>query len=162
MSAYSATFYRLLTPRLRMKAVHDSRRRPNLREPVQTLTPASIPKWGTVTVDQMLWLLNARTERALGRRRLGPVKPPLPAAILKQLILHLPWPKGAPTAPDRRARSSTTSPPTATGVRPRSRRCLLLRSRGIGSDPALGVLSGGQWSRLVLLHGDHHLRRFGA
>ena len=58
------------------------------------------------------------------------------------VMFHAPWPKGAPTVPER------------------------FVARDVNGDwtphAAFGRLTGAQWRRLMHRHCDHHLTQFGA
>ena len=146
-----------------MMSVEDASHRASLRRRVLSLTPDSPRRWGAMTVDQMLWHVNVAMEGALGRRTVAPVRPPIPAPILKFLVFNLPWPKNAPTAPDMLARDRHD-------FAEQRERCLTLVEAMAGqpasgrweSHPAFGKLTSKQWSRLTAMHLDHHLRQFGA
>jgi hypothetical protein len=53
-----------------------------------------------MTVDQMLWHCNEAIDASLGRIDIPQMKLPLPAPIIRFMVLSLPWMKGAPTHPD--------------------------------------------------------------
>jgi hypothetical protein len=75
----------------------------------------------------------------------------------------LPFPKGAPTAPELLA-----APPATVEDEKRTLLDLVARlgrgpREGAGSThPLFGPLSRSEWSALVYKHSDHHLRQFGA
>jgi hypothetical protein len=54
-----------------------------------------------MTADQMLWHVACGMELAMGRIKVPPSKPPvpLPAPVLRFVVINLPWPKGSPTVP---------------------------------------------------------------
>lgn len=132
---------------------------------IASLTPASSPRWGRMTVDRMLAHLSQSARMALDEL---PVKPRGKRAFqvfpLKHLILYvLPFPKGAPTAPELLAASPAT-------VEEEKRALLALMARlgrelaeGAGpAHPLFGPLSREEWGTLAYKHSDHHLRQFGA
>jgi hypothetical protein len=84
---------------------------------------------------------------------------------LKHLILYvLPFPKGAPTAPELK--------PTVEVLSFEEERAALLEllerigtgsSDGMGPDhPLFGPLSWREWGVVTYKHADHHLKQFGA
>src|ERR1700733_6928224 len=81
--------------------VHDAADRTSLEQRVRALRSDSPRKWGKMSIDQMLWHVNIGLSSAAG---LTPPptfpRPPLPRPVMKFLVLNVPWPKGAPTAPD--------------------------------------------------------------
>lgn len=143
--------------------LHDSATRESIRERVKKVSRASARQWGKMSVDQMLWHVNQGLAQALGKIPAGQVKAPLPPVMLKFFALNLPWPKGAPTAPDF----------LADGKRPNLEaeraRCLDLIDAFAAKDmreawaksSAFGKMSGKDWSRLHAKHIDHHLKQFG-
>jgi hypothetical protein len=144
--------------------LHDPAVRQALRSRVEALGPDSIRRWGKMSIDQMLWHINQSFEQALGRVGSQPVKEPLPAALMRIVVLNVPWPKGSPTAPEL----------VADGARHdfdvERARCLELieafaAKRIDDSWPisgSFGRMTGRDWSRLQAKHLDHHLRQFSA
>jgi hypothetical protein len=144
--------------------LHDPAVRDSIRVRVQTLRPQTERVWGTMTVDQMLWHVNQALRNALGDFEPALVASPIPRAVLKFFALRVPWPKGAPTAPEMTASSRYSFDAERD-------RCLALLERisrrsmdepGWGRSPAFGRMTGRDWSRLNAKHLDHHLRQFGA
>src|SRR4029079_19331316 len=89
-----------LTYHSRMATLHDRSERAEILQRLQSLRPDSRGRWGKMSVDQMLWHLAQAMEIALGRGTITRVGPPLPKAMVKFMVLRLPWFKGAPTHPD--------------------------------------------------------------
>jgi hypothetical protein len=147
-----------MAPRLHDPAVRDS-----IRARLQQLTPDARRAWGKMTVDQMLWHVNEALETALGRKDVAPMKLPLPAPIIKFMVLSLPWMKGAPTHPDYVAGSRHDFESE------KGRALQLLDefcAKGIDAQdwgPAgFGRLSGPELSQLQAKHLNHHLTQFSA
>ena len=149
-----------------MRTLHDSSCRTSIAARLQTLRPDAQRQWGKMRVDQMLWHVNESLEQSLGRLKTtrSPRTPPIPSAMLRFVVLNLPWPKGrAPTAPELVARD------TYDFQAERSRAIRLIEemaARDInGSWPpsaTFGRTTGLFWSRLQAKHLDHHLKQFGA
>lgn len=146
-----------------MPDLHDHVTHGSLRTRVQSLTPDAERRWGTMTIGQMLWHVNAAMEMALGTTTPAPQKaPPLPPAFLRFAVLNLPWPKGA----------QTNAAAVAHGTHDfeaQRARCISLMEQ-LGARPLYGPwpphpllkrLTGKQVSRLQAKHIDHHLRQFG-
>lgn len=115
-----------------------------------------------MTVDQMLWHVNAAMALSIGETTASTSRMALPPVVLKFIVLRLPWPKGSPTHPDFVARSSYDFE----GERARLRRLLeALATRPLNGTwpqhPILGRMNGREVSRLTAKHLDHHLRQFG-
>jgi hypothetical protein len=144
--------------------LHDPAVRRVIRSRVEALGPNSVRRWGEMSIDQMLWHINQSFEQALGRAGSQPVKEPLPAVLMRFVVLNVPWPKGSPTAPEL----------VADGARHdfdvERARCLELidvfaAKRIDDSWPisgSFGKMTGRDWSRLQAKHLDHHLRQFSA
>ena len=145
-----------------MPMLHDPEFRESAKNRLKTLRPDATRQWGKMSVDQMLWHVNCGLESALGRYAVAKLKMPLPNAVIKFIVIALPWRKGNPTAPEF----------VATGThdfeKERGRMLLLVDEvaakalDGPWSDSAFGPMKGQDWSRLAAKHIDHHLRQFGA
>ncbi len=147
-----------------MPRLHDPTFRTALRSRLQSLTPNAQRQWGKMTAEQMVWHINRGMEIALGRVKCGPQNPPLPKAVMRFLVLNLPWPKEkGPALPEMLA----TGKYDFGAERAKS---LKLIDEVAGRDlnaswpyhPVLGGLSGPQWSWLQAKHVDYHLRQFSA
>lgn len=145
------------------KHLHDPAVRADIRSRVQSLTPNSTRGWGKMSVDQMLWHCNAALDFTVGRGEDTAIAIPLPKFVLRLMILNMPWPKGARTYPAWIAGDRYD-------FEVEKARCLSLidemTAKPLDSawpkSPALGNMSGEDWSRLQAKHLEHHLRQFGA
>ena len=159
------TFNRFPLLELTLAAMlHDPPVRDAIRARVESLTPSAKRAWGKMSVDQMLWHVNAALRNALGEPMPNEMRFPVPKSVIRFLVLNMPWTKGAPTAPDLVA-----------GERydfdAEKAICLQLidqfTSRNVeagewGHSPSLGRMTGREWSRLHAKHLDHHLTQFSA
>lgn len=144
-----------------MRSVHDPAYRSALQARIRALTPQASRQWGKMTPDQMLWHVNFGLTMALGEASVAPKKAPLPRSVLKFMVLNLPWPKGAPTAPEFLAAGSYDFDAERT-------RCLTLLDRLASQPleqlenihPMFGRMRGNDVTRLQAKHLDHHLRQF--
>jgi len=148
-----------------MRSVLNEADRSALCRRVASLPPAATARWGRMSAERMLAHLAQSARMALGEL---PVKPKGRRAFhvfpLKHLILYvLPFPKGAPTAPELLA-----GPPESLEAH---RQALLELVERLGTGPAhgpgpehplFGPLTRQEWGVLVHKHSDHHLRQFGA
>jgi hypothetical protein len=146
-----------------MPTLHDPTVRSTIRARIERLRPDAQRKWGKMTVDQMLWHCNQALEQSLGRLDAPASPKPIPTAVLKFMVLNLPWPRGAPT-----------NPAFVCGVpcdfeRERARALQLvdeLSARNIDGDwptnADFGNMRGRDWSKLMAKHLDHHLKQFSA
>jgi hypothetical protein len=130
---------------------------------VDKLSASSTPRWGQFDAPRMVAHLTDSMRMALGevktKRRPGPLR--LPG--LRQLVMfHLPWPKGAPTAPELLSRPPADWKAEVRQFREAVGR-LVTRSRDSEwpEHPAFGSMSGDDWGRLAYRHIDHHLGQFG-
>lgn len=146
-----------MPPLLHDPAVCDS-----IRARVQRLTPETAHKWGKMSVDQMLWHVSQGLGQALGQIPAAPNRVPVPRWVSKFVAFNMPWPKGAPTAPDLVAVDHYT-------FDNERQRCLDLIDKFTATDidgpwcssASFGPLTGREWSRFQAKHLDHHLRQFG-
>lgn len=145
-----------------MRMLHDPAFRNSIETRLSALRADSSRKWGTMTVDQMLWHVNQFLAAALGEGSLPVQKSPMPLPLLRFMLLHLPWPKSAPTNLGAVAKGQHDFE----GER---RRCRALidrfASRPVDGawpvDPSFGAVSGKFASKLHAKHLDHHFRQFG-
>lgn len=145
-----------------MPLIHDSAVQSSLVSRLDRLDRNATPRWGRMSVDQMLWHVNEALLSALGRVQPEPGRPPIPRAVVKFIVLNLPWPRGAPT----NRRFIATAHHDFEAERTRCRALLAeLAERPLstldGEHPAFGRMSGRDQSRLQAKHLDHHLRQFG-
>ena len=146
-----------------MPLLHEDGARAEIARRVQGLRPESPRRWGRMTVDQMVWHLNQGLLASMGQLQVATMRAPIPTFIFKPMVLALPWPRGAPTAPEYLATGEHDFPGEQA-------HCLELvqdfaRRPLEGSwvrHAAFGPMSGRDWSRLMYKHMDHHLRQFSA
>jgi hypothetical protein len=134
-----------------------------LRLRISRLRPDARGQWGRFTAPQMVVHLTDAAKMAMGELAIPPRKMALRYFPLKQLIIYvLPFPKGAPTAPqlvDRVAAEwdgELRQLEMAMGRLAAQPDC-----DGWPEHPAFGRLSRRAWGVLVYRHTDHHLRQFG-
>jgi Protein of unknown function (DUF1569) len=144
-----------------MPLLHDPAVRDSIRSRVTQLTPSSDRRWGTMSVDQMLWHCNQVLGTALGDVKVGLLPIPFPLPVIKFLLLSMPWMRGAFTAPEYRAVDQHE-------FETEKAKCLALIDRFTQCDiaradwprAAFGEISGRDWSRLQAKHLNHHLKQF--
>jgi hypothetical protein len=78
----------------------------------------------------------------------------------------MPWPKGAPTAPEFVQGIGGTTPTEFERDRQELSRALARfveqgNAKPFALSPVFGKLSNDEWARLMWRHFDHHLRQFG-
>ena len=145
-----------------MKMLHDPAYRAGFEKRLAALRPDSPRKWGTMSVDQMLWHVNTTLQLHLGEIPAPRERVPLPRSVMKFLVLNLPWPRGTPTLARLVAKQHYD-------FADEHQRCLRLidkfTSKRLDEDwpenPIFGRVSGADISRLQAKHLDHHLKQFG-
>ena len=132
---------------------------------VNRLTVDSKAQWGRLDAAGMMAHLNDGLRMAMGELACAPKKAPIRFFPLKQLILYvLPFPKGAPTAPELLARCNQAD------LKAEQEAFMTLAQRAAAkasSDewpehPAFGEMSHKAWGKLIAKHAEHHLKQFGA
>lgn len=147
-----------------MPSIFDPAARTELTARMQRLTPECEPRWGKMNAAQVQKHLVGAAEMAIGRIQTAPRPGLLRNALVRWLVVHspLPWPKGAPTAPE-------LIPGTASDFETGSPTLIKLieeaAARGEAGPwaehPAFGAMTGRDWGVMIWRHTDHHLRQFG-
>jgi hypothetical protein len=102
---------------------------------VTTLRPDAERRWGSMTCPQMLAHLNDALRMAAGDLRVPSKRLPIRHPPLKQLIVYvLPFPKGAPTAPELIARDQPLGASSA--ISPLLDRVIAGAARRVAQHPA--------------------------
>jgi hypothetical protein len=131
---------------------------------IGAVTRDSVQRWGRMDAAAMLNHLRRSALMALGDLPVAcKSKRAFQVFPIKHLILHVvPFPKGAPTAPE------LLVPDSATLDAIRSELVTLVERIGAGPregdgpvHPLLGQLSYREWGVATYKHADHHLRQFG-
>ncbi|MGE0594258.1 MAG: DUF1569 domain-containing protein [Vicinamibacterales bacterium] len=126
------------------------------------LAPEAPRRWGRMDAPLMLAHLTDALRMATGDLSIAPRGGPLSWPPVRHAIIHwLPFPKGAPTAPELLSRAA------ADFDEERRQLAVLLErvaapGHTFGAHPAFGTLSREDWGVLIYRHMDHHLRQFGA
>lgn len=148
-----------------MGSVHDERDREALRRRVESLTPASAARWGRMSVASMVTHLCRSARMGLGELAVEPKRmKAFQVFPVKHLMLYvLPFPHGAPTAPELLA------PEPGPFEAERRELLELLERTGTGPiegpgpvHPLFGPLSRREWGVVLNKHVNHHLSQFGA
>jgi hypothetical protein len=147
-----------------MKTIFETTTRATLQDRLGRLAPDSKPGFGKLNVNQMVVHCTGGIDMLIGRLKVAPRPGPLRNPLLRYLIIYvLPWPHGAPTAPE-------LIPPTDPGDFGENVAKLREAIERIGTEsaegvfdphPAFGALKGKDVGVLVARHLDHHLRQFG-
>lgn len=146
------------------KNLFDDDARGSLLARIRQVGGDSRARWGKMNAQQMLAHLTESLRMGTGEISPKPRKLPIRYFPLKQLIIYwLPFPKGAPTAPELLPVDERTLDHSKTEL------ARLLEEFGRRRDqtkwpehPAFGKLTRRGWGVLTYRHFDHHLRQFGA
>jgi len=142
--------------------LHDPKILASVESRLGRLQPDSMPVWGRMTPDQMLWHMNQALGCSLGYVQPPQDKSPIPRPLFRFLVLNLPWPRNTPTNKDWVARERHD-------FNTELARCQKLvaefAARPLNQPPSphpmFGQMSGREQSRLHAKHLDHHLKQFG-
>jgi hypothetical protein len=146
-----------------MKTLYQDGPRRELKERVARLNAASTPVWGKFDAPRMVVHCTDALGMALGKIPAKSKRLPIRHAPLKQLFVYwLPWPKGAPTAPELLQRSPADWESEVAGLLALMKEAAAV-PRGFEwpEHPAFGRMSRRAWGVLGYRHLDHHLRQFG-
>ena len=145
-----------------MTLLHEPAVQSSLLARLDKLRSDSAPRWGKMSVDQMLWHVNQGLDATVGRIEPEKMRMPLPAAALKLMVLNLPWMKGAPTNPRFIATARYDFARELERCRQLVNEVAAHSLDELASQhPVLGRMAGRDHSRLQAKHLDHHLRQFG-
>ena len=132
---------------------------------LRSLSDSSTARWGQMNVTEMLHHLQLSALMTVGELEVMPKnKRVFQVFPLKHLILYvLPFPKGAPTAPELRQDASASFEEERAAVLALLDRIGAGPQEGTGpAHPLFGPLSWREWGAATYKHVDHHLKQFGA
>lgn len=132
---------------------------------VRSLSMSSKGRWGSMNVEGMLRHLALAARMATGELSVPSAnKRAFQMFPLKHLILYvLPFPKGAPTAPELKPVDAASFEAELAAVLELLERIGTGPSEGEGpGHPLFGPLTRREWGVATYKHTDHHLRQFGA
>lgn len=147
-----------------MAMLHDPAVRASLEARLETIRPDAARQWGNMTVDQMLWHVNQFLAAAIGEPSTTVVqKTPIPAPIMRFMVIYLPWPKSAPTNKGAVAKAQYD-------FEAERAKCRALIAKLVAKpldsewpmDPSFHSASGKFHSQLQARHLDHHFKQFNA
>lgn len=122
------------------------------------------PAWGKLNASGMMAHLNDSYRMALGDLKVKSKNLPLRYPVIKQLVIYaLPFPKGAPTAPELIARcgGAVLADEHQAYVELMSRLGAVREGATLVDHPAFGSLTHRAYGVLIARHTHHHLRQFG-
>ena len=148
-----------------MGSILNERDRGEIVRRMRLLSASSGARWGSMDVVGMLQHLRLSARMALGEL-------PVPSANkrafqmfpLKHLIIYvLPFPKGAPTAPELKPVDAVSFEEERSALLELLERIGSGPGEGAGpAHPLFGPLSRREWGVATYKHTDHHLKQFGA
>lgn len=150
-----------------MKNLFNAQDAIELQHRLQKLTPTAQPKWGRLTATTVLCHLADPLRVALGEKTAEPLRAPLRLpGISHAVVWVLPWPKGAPTAPEFLPGGGMTEATTFAGDKRAleevlQKFCRTPSDAALQPNPVFGKLSRRAWGRLMWRHLNHHLQQFG-
>jgi len=130
---------------------------------VQKLTTESKGAWGKMNASGMLAHLNDSYRMCTGELAVKDKNLPLRYTPIKQLIIYvLPFPKGAPTAPELIARchGAVLADEQQAFVRMFERLGAVKPGDALQDHPAFGPLTYKDYGALMAKHTEHHFRQF--
>jgi len=148
-----------------MRSILNENDREAICNRVRSLSASSTARWGKMTVTGMLEHLRLSARMAVGELEVAPAnKRAFQVFPLKHLILYvLPFPKGAPTAPELYPGAEASFEEERAGVLALLDRIGAGPQEGPGpTHPLFGPLSWREWGATTYKHVDHHLKQFGA
>lgn len=137
--------------------------RQELIQRLTNLSPDAAPLWGKMNAPRMLSHIGSSFRMAKGELITAPKNLPFRYPVIKQLIVYwLPFPKGAPTAPELLSRTVVDWDENVDDVRSQIESFATRQRDGHwGHHPAFGSLTPREWGVLGYRHTDHHFRQFG-
>ncbi|MDQ8154781.1 MAG: DUF1569 domain-containing protein [Gemmatimonadota bacterium] len=146
------------------KTIFDAADRQALLARIERLDPTAHPRWGKFTAPKMVSHLISAVRMALGEERAAPRASFLSNRVMRWFIIYvMPWPKGAPTAPEMLSRAPDSWADDLRLLAQLIERAAVNGRAGTWHPhPAFGDLSADDWGALVHRHVAHHLTQFGA
>jgi hypothetical protein len=148
-----------------MKSLWNSVDRQQILDRVSVLDPSHQRRWGKFTCEQMICHLADALRMTTGELKIPLRHTPLAWFPIKQLVIYtLPFPKGAPTAPELLQPKSGEFDSKVADLREMIGRFSQLQGKMSEwpAHPAFGAMTERSWGVLAYRHIDHHLRQFGA
>ncbi|MBL8177299.1 MAG: DUF1569 domain-containing protein [Bryobacterales bacterium] len=145
-----------------MKTVWDAGVRNELLERFARLQHNQRPKWGKMNAGQMVAHCTGPMRSAMGEMEVTEKWTPMRFRLLRYLVIYvLPWPKGAPTAPEFIHQGPEDLDRNRKALAAALERFAAHRGKPFRDHAAFGRLSEKDWGCLMWRHLDHHLTQFG-
>jgi len=146
-----------------MKSIWNAADQRELQDRVRRLRPEETARWGRFTAPQVVTHLCDSLRMASSELPVKSKHLPIRYPPLKQLIIYLlPFPKGAPTAPELLVRAPGDFAAECEELNRRLDDVVRGGPAGLAREhPAFGTMTGRSWGVLIYRHMDHHLKQFG-
>ena len=146
------------------KSIWNTADRQSLLARFDSLQPDQRPLWGKMTASQMIRHCTLPLYSVMGELNVKPKNTPFRYWPLQQLIIYvLPWPKGAPTAPEFIVTAEGDINDRRTALRAAIDKFVARGETQTFQDhAAFGKLTPKDWGAMVHRHLEHHLKQFGA
>ena len=148
-----------------MRSILNQADREEISNRLRSLSASSTGRWGSMGVVNMLQHLRLSARMAVGELAVpSKSKRAFQTFPLKHLILYVvPFPKGAPTAPELKPVNTASFEEERTAVLELLERIGAGPSEGMGPvHPLFGPMTWREWGVATYKHTDHHLKQFGA
>jgi hypothetical protein len=149
-----------------MKNLFNHQDKDELIKRLSNLTPSHNPKWGKMNAHQVVVHMTDPLRCALGDRPV-PLNPSIFAKwpVNKLFSQYLPWPKGAPTAPEfiqgiKGSQLNEFEKDKQELILVIHRFSQHKNSSPFPIHPTFGKLNNNEWARLMWRHINHHLTQF--
>ena len=131
-----------------------------------TLEPGDLPRWGTMSVGQMVRHLRLACDVPLGDMAVTPFKGRAQKVVkFFALKTNMRWPPNVKTTPELKRAIEQMQPQESLDQDVKATVARLERIAGgapcLDSHPIFGRMTHADWMRWGYLHADHHLRQFG-
>ncbi len=146
-----------------MKTIWEQTEREELLARTDKLAADLPARWGKMDCPKMLAHVTDGMRMTMGEMEIAPKKSPLRFPPLRYLIIYvLPFPKGAPTAPELIERTPGEWEREIAEFKQVFARLVASSQRTDWPEhPAFGKLSAKDWGALCYKHLDHHFKQFG-
>jgi hypothetical protein len=138
--------------------------RATFAERAKKLSAGTRPAWGRMNASAMLAHLNDSYRMCTGELKVKSKNTPLRFTPIKQLIIYVvPFPKGAPTAPEliARCQGAVLADEQQAFARLFDRLAAVTPTDALQDHPAFGALTYKDYGALMAKHTEHHFRQFG-
>lgn len=145
-----------------MKTIWNDAARKDLLDRFARIKPEQKPRWGKMNAGQMVAHCADPLRAAMGEMSVTEKWTPFRIGLFRYLVIYvLPWPKGAPTAPEFIHAGAEDLNRNRQQLAEALERFAAHRGKPFRDHAAFGALSEKDWGHLTWRHLDHHLQQFG-